>query len=188
MLSALHNSETFSKVGRIASFQSYSLLNSMIYCFRVVRWPNRRVQFPFQRNSTDVSTMPRWSAEPSLRQCSVAPTANHIADIAPSLQVDSQLAFIRDSLKMIKRLWLQLYHHDNLSSVTWDATSTEHFLMTILRQQEEVKRCVSQQSSTVLWHQGVTFEWLLLTSTLGLVHCPPLGGSGCLNVQAHTVL
>uniref|UniRef100_A0A3B5KN38 Uncharacterized protein n=1 Tax=Takifugu rubripes TaxID=31033 RepID=A0A3B5KN38_TAKRU len=59
--------------------------------------------------------------------------------------VDFQLAFLRDSLKLIQRLWLKLFQHDELSSVTWGTTNTEHFLMTILRQHREVKRCVNRK-------------------------------------------
>nr|QXO84454.1 type I interferon h [Takifugu obscurus] len=64
---------------------------------------------------------------------------------AHNATVDFQLAFLRDSLKLLQRLWLKLFQHDELSSVTWGTTNTEHFLMTILRQHREVKRCVSKK-------------------------------------------
>lgn len=94
-----------------------------------------------------------------------------MAEIPPSLQVESQLAFIRDSLKLIKRLWLHLYHHDNLSSVTWDPTHTEHFLTLVHRLHLEVRGCVSRRLQQL-------FDF---TSTLGLDHCPLVGG--CLAVS-----
>nr|XP_046270595.1 interferon a3-like [Scatophagus argus]XP_046272377.1 interferon a3-like [Scatophagus argus] len=53
-------------------------------------------------------------------------------------EVKSQLAFIRDSLELISGL----YRHDNLSSVTWDTDKTDHFLMSIDRQTEELNTCV----------------------------------------------
>lgn len=83
--------------------------------------------------------------DPSVFWCS---TASHILEIPPSLQVDSQMAFIRDSLKLIKRLWLNLYRRDNPSLAPWDTTKTENFLMIIFRQQGELKRCVSICSNT----------------------------------------
>ncbi|XP_068192397.1 interferon a3-like [Antennarius striatus] len=54
-------------------------------------------------------------------------------------EVESQLVFIRDSLQLI----LDLYHHDNLSSSTWDADLTEHFLKSVERQLDGVNTCVS---------------------------------------------
>lgn len=94
-------------------------------------------------NATVISGSMDWS----IYQCFLVLTANN--RVPPSVQVDSQLAFLRDSLKLIQRLWLKLFRHDDLSSVTWGTTNTEHFLMTILRQHGEVKRCVSQQTVTV---------------------------------------
>ncbi|XP_031735841.1 interferon phi 1 [Anarhichas minor] len=57
-------------------------------------------------------------------------------------EVESQLVFIRDSLELIAGL----YHHDNRSSVTWDTDKTERFLMTIDRQTDGLKSCVSTHS------------------------------------------
>ncbi|XP_068581709.1 interferon phi 1 [Cebidichthys violaceus] len=54
-------------------------------------------------------------------------------------EVESQVIFIRDSLELIAGL----YRHDNRSSVTWDTDKTESFLMTIDRQTEDLKSCVS---------------------------------------------
>lgn len=96
-------------------------------------------------NATVISGSMHWS----IYQCFLVLTANNIAGVPPSVQVDFQLAFLRDSLKLIKGLWLKLFQHDELSSVTWGTTNTEHFLMTILRQHREVKRCVSQQTRNV---------------------------------------
>ncbi|CAJ1075517.1 interferon phi 1 [Xyrichtys novacula] len=53
--------------------------------------------------------------------------------------VESQLVFIRDSLKMISNL----YHNDNLTSVTWDKMKMEHFLSSLHRQKVEFNHCVS---------------------------------------------
>ncbi|XP_034567826.1 interferon phi 1 [Notolabrus celidotus] len=53
-------------------------------------------------------------------------------------EVQSQLVFIRDSLKMIS----DLYSHDNLTPVTWDKVKLEHFLSSIHRQTVELNRCV----------------------------------------------
>lgn len=58
------------------------------------------------------------------------------------LQVESQLVFIRDSLELISDLYL----HNNCSSVTWDTDKTEHFLMSIHRQTDGLKACVSRQT------------------------------------------
>ncbi|XP_045894751.1 interferon a3-like isoform X2 [Micropterus dolomieu] len=54
-------------------------------------------------------------------------------------KVESQLVFIRDSLKLI----FGLYRHNNISSVTWDTKETEHFLVCVYRQIEELDSCVS---------------------------------------------
>uniref|UniRef100_A0A671V4I4 Interferon a3-like n=1 Tax=Sparus aurata TaxID=8175 RepID=A0A671V4I4_SPAAU len=56
-------------------------------------------------------------------------------------KVESQLVFIRDSLELIS----DLYHHDNLSSATWDSVKTEHFLTVIDRQIDGLNTCVSRQ-------------------------------------------
>ncbi|XP_030263732.1 interferon a3-like [Sparus aurata] len=58
--------------------------------------------------------------------------------------VESQLVFIRDSLELIS----DLYHHDNLSSATWDSVETEHFLTVIDRQIDGLNTCVSTNSTT----------------------------------------
>lgn len=70
-------------------------------------------------------------------------SANHKARIhtCRSLQVESQLVFIRDSLKLI----FGLYRHNNISSVTWDTKEMEHFLVCVYRQIEELDRCVSRR-------------------------------------------
>ncbi|XP_054463151.1 interferon phi 1 [Anoplopoma fimbria] len=60
-------------------------------------------------------------------------------------KVDKQLVFIRDSLELIAGL----YRHDNLSSITWDTDKTEHFLMILHRQEDELKSCVSTHSRKV---------------------------------------
>lgn len=93
------------------------------------------------------ATVISGSMDRSICQCFLVLTANN--RVPPSVQVDSQLAFLRDSLKLIQRLWLKLFHHDDLSSVTWGATNSEHFLMTIIRQHRGVKRCVSQRTVAV---------------------------------------
>ncbi|XP_074553054.1 interferon phi 1 [Halichoeres trimaculatus] len=54
-------------------------------------------------------------------------------------EVESQLVFIRDSLIMIAGL----YHHNNLTSVTWSNVTMERFLSSIHRQMTELNRCVS---------------------------------------------
>ncbi|XP_029692882.1 interferon phi 1 [Takifugu rubripes] len=87
---------------------------------------------------------------------------------AHNATVDFQLAFLRDSLKLIQRLWLKLFQHDELSSVTWGTTNTEHFLMTILRQHREVKRCVSKKKEG----RQKTCQILL---DLGTAHAAPEG-------------
>lgn len=56
-----------------------------------------------------------------------------------SLQVDSKLVFIRDSLQLI----FCLYRHDNLSAAPWGADKTEGFLTVIHRQIMELSACVS---------------------------------------------
>uniref|UniRef100_A0A3Q3W021 Uncharacterized protein n=1 Tax=Mola mola TaxID=94237 RepID=A0A3Q3W021_MOLML len=63
-------------------------------------------------------------------------------------EVESQLVFIRDSLKLMSRLWLRLYHHDNLPSLNWDTKKIEHFLIVILRQMDSVDTCVSLRADT----------------------------------------
>uniref|UniRef100_A0A3Q3GNA0 Interferon a3-like n=1 Tax=Labrus bergylta TaxID=56723 RepID=A0A3Q3GNA0_9LABR len=52
-------------------------------------------------------------------------------------EVESQLVFIRDSLDLISGL----YHHDNLTSVTWNTKKLEDFQAIIHRQAEELSRC-----------------------------------------------
>uniref|UniRef100_A0A3B4GNT4 Interferon a3-like n=1 Tax=Pundamilia nyererei TaxID=303518 RepID=A0A3B4GNT4_9CICH len=59
-----------------------------------------------------------------------------------SLQVDSKLVFIRDSLQLI----FCLYRHDNLSAAPWGADKTEGFLTVIHRQIMELSACVSTNS------------------------------------------
>ncbi|XP_034566443.1 interferon a3-like [Notolabrus celidotus] len=54
-------------------------------------------------------------------------------------KVEAQLVFIRDSLIMIS----DLYDHDNLTSVTWNNITMEHFLSNIHRQTVELNSCVS---------------------------------------------
>uniref|UniRef100_A0A8C3G062 Uncharacterized protein n=1 Tax=Cyclopterus lumpus TaxID=8103 RepID=A0A8C3G062_CYCLU len=54
-------------------------------------------------------------------------------------EMESQLAFARDSLELIAGL----YRHENRSSATWDTDETERFLMTIDRQTDVLKSCVS---------------------------------------------
>uniref|UniRef100_A0A3Q4HMH6 Uncharacterized protein n=1 Tax=Neolamprologus brichardi TaxID=32507 RepID=A0A3Q4HMH6_NEOBR len=56
-----------------------------------------------------------------------------------SLQVESKLVFIRDSLQLI----FCLYRHDNLSAAPWGADKTEGFLTVIHRQITELSACVS---------------------------------------------
>ncbi|XP_074552441.1 interferon a3-like [Halichoeres trimaculatus] len=53
-------------------------------------------------------------------------------------EVTSQLVFVRDSLMMIS----DIYHHENLTSVSWDNKKMEHFLSSIHRQTVELSRCV----------------------------------------------
>ncbi|XP_020496686.2 interferon phi 1 [Labrus bergylta] len=60
-------------------------------------------------------------------------------------EVESQLVFIRDSLDLISGL----YHHDNLTSVTWNTKKLEDFQAIIHRQAEELSRCVSSTSRRV---------------------------------------
>uniref|UniRef100_A0A3Q4HMC8 Uncharacterized protein n=1 Tax=Neolamprologus brichardi TaxID=32507 RepID=A0A3Q4HMC8_NEOBR len=59
-----------------------------------------------------------------------------------SLQVESKLVFIRDSLQLI----FCLYRHDNLSAAPWGADKTEGFLTVIHRQIMELSACVSTNS------------------------------------------
>ncbi|XP_060883000.1 interferon phi 1 [Labrus mixtus] len=54
-------------------------------------------------------------------------------------EVESQLVFIRDSLDLISGL----YHHDNLTSVTWNTKKLEDFQAIIHRQAEELSQCVT---------------------------------------------
>lgn len=68
--------------------------------------------------------------------------AGFLTWLSLSLQVESQLVFIRDSLELISDLYL----HNNRSSVTWDTDKTEHFLMSIHRQTDGLKGCVSRQT------------------------------------------
>ncbi|XP_047428908.1 interferon phi 1 [Mugil cephalus] len=61
---------------------------------------------------------------------------------AANSEVEShKLVFIRDTLKLI----LDLYRHDNISSAGWDTTKTDHFLISIDRQIDELNSCVSTQ-------------------------------------------
>ncbi|XP_042247786.1 interferon a3-like [Thunnus maccoyii] len=53
--------------------------------------------------------------------------------------LESQLLFIRDSLKLIS----DLYHHGNRSSAAWNTNEETNFLITIDRQNEELNKCVS---------------------------------------------
>ncbi|GLD57859.1 interferon a3-like isoform X2, partial [Lates japonicus] len=53
--------------------------------------------------------------------------------------VESRLVFIRDSLELI----LNLYHHDNRSSVAWDTDKMDRFLMSVDRQIDGLNTCVS---------------------------------------------
>uniref|UniRef100_A0A8C6MK42 Uncharacterized protein n=1 Tax=Nothobranchius furzeri TaxID=105023 RepID=A0A8C6MK42_NOTFU len=55
-------------------------------------------------------------------------------------EVESQLGFIRDSLKEI----FHLYRYDNLSSTSWDPVKTMLFLESINRQIYELNSCVSK--------------------------------------------
>eukprot|EP00066_Takifugu_rubripes_P029747 XP_011619013.1 PREDICTED: uncharacterized protein LOC105419257 [Takifugu rubripes] len=105
-----------------------------------------------------ISLKKRWSLWSDISLFQGGPLTNQQSPVsfpkelygrAHNATVDFQLAFLRDSLKLIQRLWLKLFQHDELSSVTWGTTNTEHFLMTILRQHREVKRCVSQQTRNV---------------------------------------
>ncbi|XP_062422112.1 interferon phi 1 [Pungitius pungitius] len=59
--------------------------------------------------------------------------------------VDTQLVFIRDSLKLMAGL----YRHDNLSSVTWDTKKMEDFLIIIHRQIDGLNSCVSTETHQV---------------------------------------
>ncbi|XP_068605806.1 interferon phi 1 [Brachionichthys hirsutus] len=52
--------------------------------------------------------------------------------------VESQLSFVRDSLKMI----LDLYRHDNHSSFTWDTDKYDGFLRSVARQLDGLNSCV----------------------------------------------
>ncbi|XP_067333881.1 interferon phi 1 [Channa argus] len=53
-------------------------------------------------------------------------------------EVETQLVFIRESLKQI----FELYHYGNLSSVNWDTSKTHHFLQSIHRQKDDVSTCM----------------------------------------------
>ncbi|XP_070408764.1 interferon phi 1 [Nothobranchius furzeri] len=63
-------------------------------------------------------------------------------------EVESQLGFIRDSLKEI----FHLYRYDNLSSTSWDPVKTMLFLESINRQIYELNSCIKlkQQSNKTL--------------------------------------
>ncbi|XP_070703450.1 interferon a3-like [Pempheris klunzingeri] len=71
-------------------------------------------------------------------QDSPVPFPNKLYEQIRNTGVESQLVFIKDSLELIAAL----YRHDNLSSVTWDTDRTEHFLMSLDRQTEELNACV----------------------------------------------
>lgn len=101
-----------------------------------------------------------------------APSANQNTWIHSclSLQVKSQLVFIRDSLELISDLYLQ----NNFSSVPWDTVKTEHFLMGIHRQIEELSTCVSRQKDT-LTHFSSSLQLILrvlLVLTLEVTYHP----------------
>uniref|UniRef100_A0A3P8SKN4 Ciliary neurotrophic factor n=1 Tax=Amphiprion percula TaxID=161767 RepID=A0A3P8SKN4_AMPPE len=81
------------------------------------------------------------------------------------VQVESQLVFIRDSLRLISRL----YQHDNVSSAAWSADKTETFRINIHRQTEELSHCVSTLKyfyikllTVVLCPQVGTASWEVL--------------------------
>ncbi|GAA6214732.1 interferon a3-like isoform X1 [Lates japonicus] len=61
-------------------------------------------------------------------------------------EVESRLVFIRDSLELI----LNLYHHDNRSSVAWDTDKMDRFLMSVDRQIDGLNTCVSKQTTLQL--------------------------------------
>ncbi|KAL6102332.1 uncharacterized protein ACO6RY_01960 [Pungitius sinensis] len=79
--------------------------------------------------------------------------------------VDTQLVFLRDSLKLMAGL----YRHDNLSSVTWDTKKMEDFLNIIHRQIEGLNSCVSTQSqrNPPLWRYYHRLKKNTLRSTGG---------------------
>ncbi|XP_040919140.1 interferon phi 1 [Toxotes jaculatrix] len=58
-------------------------------------------------------------------------------------EVESQLAFIRNSFELI----LGLYRHGNFSSLTWDTEETQRFLTAIDRQINVFITCVSMNST-----------------------------------------
>lgn len=77
--------------------------------------------------------------------CSVSQSESQDSQLSVSVQVlEIQLLFIRDSLQHIS----DLYHHGNLSSATWDTNEVDNFLITIIRQKEELDKCVSTRLRT----------------------------------------
>lgn len=77
--------------------------------------------------------------------CSVSQSESQDSQLSVSVQVlESQLLFIRDSLKLIS----DLYHHGNRSSAAWNTNEETNFLITIDRQNEELNKCVSTQILT----------------------------------------
>ncbi|KAM3863748.1 interferon phi 1 [Diretmus argenteus] len=68
--------------------------------------------------------------------------------------VESRLVFIRDSLELIGGLYL----HGNLSSVTWDTTKIEHFLLSIYRQTDGLNSCGSSTASWELIRKETKFH------------------------------
>uniref|UniRef100_A0A3B5A2R5 Uncharacterized protein n=1 Tax=Stegastes partitus TaxID=144197 RepID=A0A3B5A2R5_9TELE len=88
------------------------------------------------------------------------------------VQVESQLVFIRDSLRLIFRL----YNHDNISSASWDTDKIKEFKIDIHRQTEELRSCVSTKST-------FTANTCLLTVVL----CPQVGTASWEVLRAETI-
>ncbi|GLD71118.1 interferon a3-like isoform X1, partial [Lates japonicus] len=67
-------------------------------------------------------------------------------------EVESRLVFIRDSLELI----LNLYHHDNRSSVAWDTDKMDRFLMSVDRQIDGLNTCVMRGTGVIVhwWREG----------------------------------
>ncbi|XP_028268214.1 interferon phi 1 [Parambassis ranga] len=84
-------------------------------------------------------TLIKHMGGPLTEEESPVPFPYRLYELTEKAEMQSQLVFIRYSLEMISGL----YRHDNLSIATWDTIKTEHFLMSIDRQIEELNHCVS---------------------------------------------
>ncbi|XP_028311832.1 interferon phi 1 [Gouania willdenowi] len=90
-------------------------------------------------NSESITQLERMGGGAISMSKSLLPFPYILYERMERAEVSTQLVFIRDNMELI----LGLYRHDNLSSASWDPVSTEHFLVSIGRQRDEISSCVS---------------------------------------------